>query len=143
MGCRFGNHTAFQIEYSFVWVTKYRYKVLTGDVAERARELVKRTCVAFEVRIVRGAVSKDHLHIRVSSPPELAPSEITRRNKGRTASKRFEECPHLKKRHWGGHFGLRGYACAAVGQMTEDMIKQCLGHRFEPKPNDDFRMEPD
>jgi putative transposase len=92
---------------------------------------------------VRGAVSKDHLHIRVSIRPQLAPSEITRRNEGPTASKRFAEFPHLKKRYWGRHFGVRGYACAAVGQMTEDMIKQCLGHHFEPKPNDDFRTEPD
>jgi hypothetical protein len=29
------SHTVFQIEYHFVWVTKYRYKVLNGDVAER------------------------------------------------------------------------------------------------------------
>jgi putative transposase len=74
-----------------VWVTKYRYKVLTGDVAERMRELVRQTCEAFEIRIVRGVVSKDHVHILASSPPEMAPSEIMRRIKGRTASKLFEE----------------------------------------------------
>jgi putative transposase len=31
MDYRYGSHTVFQIEYHFVWVTKYRYKVLTGD----------------------------------------------------------------------------------------------------------------
>ena len=87
MDYRYGSHTVFQIEYHFVWVTKYHYKVLTGEVAERVRELVKQTCEAFEIRIVRGVVSKDHVHIVVSSPPELAPSEIMRRIKGRTASK--------------------------------------------------------
>ena len=35
----------------------------------------------------------------------------------------------------------RGYFYATVGQMTEEMIKQYLEHHFEPKPNDDFRME--
>ncbi len=35
MDYRYGSHTVFQIEYHFVWVTKYRYKVLTGEVAER------------------------------------------------------------------------------------------------------------
>ncbi|MCL5952955.1 MAG: transposase, partial [Nitrospirae bacterium] len=29
MKYRYGSHTVFQIEYHFVWVTKYRYKVLT------------------------------------------------------------------------------------------------------------------
>ena len=91
---------------------------------------------------MRGVVSKDHVHILVSSPPELAPSEIMRRIKGQSASKLFKEFPHLKKRCWGRHFWARRYFCATVGQMTEEMIKQYLEHHFEPKPNDDFRMEP-
>jgi REP element-mobilizing transposase RayT len=33
MDYRYGSHTVYNIEYHFVWVTKYRYKVLTGDVA--------------------------------------------------------------------------------------------------------------
>ncbi|WP_189836559.1 transposase, partial [Sulfurirhabdus autotrophica] len=41
MECRYGSHTVFQIEYHFVWVTKYRYKVLRGEIAERIRELVR------------------------------------------------------------------------------------------------------
>jgi len=27
--------------------------------------------------------------------------------------------------------------------MTEEMIKQYLEHHFEPKANDDFKMEPE
>lgn len=99
MDYRYGSHTVYQIEYHFVWVTKYRYQVLTGEVAERVRELVRQTCEAFEIRIVRGVVSKDHVHILVSCPPTMSPSEIMRRIKGRTSSKLFEEFPHVKKRY--------------------------------------------
>ena len=130
MEYRYGSHTVFQIEYHFVWVTKYRYKVLTGELAERVRELVRETCEAFEIRIVKGVVSKDHAHILASCPPNMAPSEIMRRIKGRTASKLFEEFPHVKKRYWGRHFWARGYFCATVGQMTEEMAKQYLEHHF-------------
>ncbi|WP_045227360.1 IS200/IS605 family transposase [Methyloterricola oryzae] len=122
MEYRYCSHTVFQIECHFVWVTKYRYKVLQGDVAERVRGLVRQTCEAFQIRIMRGVVSKDHVHILVSAPPTLAPSEIMRRLKGRTSSYLFEEFPHLKKRHWGQHFWARGYFCVAVGQMTGEMI---------------------
>lgn len=76
---RYGSHTIFQIEYRFVWVTKYRYKVLSGEVAERVRALVRETCEAFEIRIIKGVVSTDHVHIMVSCPPTMAPSEIMRR----------------------------------------------------------------
>ncbi len=59
---QYGSHTVYQIEYHFVWVTKYRYKVLEGVVAERVRDLVRETCEAFEIRIIKGVVSKDHVH---------------------------------------------------------------------------------
>ena len=65
MDYRYGSHTVYQIEHHFVWVAKYRYKVLTGELTERVRELVRQTCEAFEIRIVRGVVSKDHVHILV------------------------------------------------------------------------------
>ncbi|MQL49282.1 IS200/IS605 family transposase [Photorhabdus khanii] len=141
MDYRYGSHTVFQIEYHFVWVTKYRYKVLTGEVASRVRELIRQTCESFEIRILKGVVSKDHVHILVNNPPTLAPSEIMRRLKGRTASKLFEEFSHLKKRYWGQHVWGRGYFCATVGQLTEEMIKNYLEHHFEPNPNDNFRMD--
>ena len=57
---------------------------------------MRQTCEAFEIRIIKGVVSKDHVPILVSVPPEMAPSEIMRRIRGRTASKRFEEFPTLK-----------------------------------------------
>ncbi|WP_454875096.1 IS200/IS605 family transposase [Paraburkholderia xenovorans] len=70
MDYRYGSHTVFQIEYHFVWVTKYRY-ILTGEVGERVRKLDRETCEAFEIRIVKGVVSKDHVHILVSCPPTM------------------------------------------------------------------------
>ena len=129
-------------------MTKYRYQTLVGDVALRTRELVKQTCEAFEIRILKGVVSKDHVHILVSAPLHLRQvrsyphGALVRRIKGRTACKLFEEFPMLKKRYWGQHFWARGYFCATVGEMTEDMIKQYLEHHFEPGSTKDFEIEP-
>ena len=141
MEYRYGSPTVYSMESHFVWVTTYRYKVLSGDVAVRVRELVRQTCDLFEIQILQGVVSKDHVHILVSSPPTMAPSEIMRRIKGRTSSKLFEEFPNLKKRYWGRHFWARGYFCATVGQMTEEMIQDYLAHHFESDRPDNFRTE--
>ena len=138
MNYRYGSHTVFNVEYHFVWVTKYRYKVLTGDVAVRVRELVRQI---FEIRIITGVVSKDHVHLLVSAPPTIAASEIMRRIKGKTSIRLFEEFPSLKKRYWGRHFWARGYFCATAGQVTEEMIKTYLEHHFEPAPDDNFKTE--
>ena len=47
MEYRYGSQPVFQIEYHFVWVTKYRYKILKGEVVERVRELARQTSEAF------------------------------------------------------------------------------------------------
>jgi len=76
MDYRYGSHTVYNIEYHFVWVTKYGYQVLMGDVSLRVRELVRQTCEAFEIKILSGVVSRDHVHVVISAPPNLASSEI-------------------------------------------------------------------
>ena len=56
MEYRRGSHTKYKIEYHFIWVTKYRYQVLQGDLALRVRELVRQTCEYFEIQILRDVV---------------------------------------------------------------------------------------
>jgi len=73
---RYSGHAVWDIKYHIVWITKYRYKILRGDVAERARDLIRQICQAREVTIIRGAVSPDHIHVLVSVPPQLAPSKL-------------------------------------------------------------------
>ena len=141
MDYRTGSHTKYKIEYHFVWVTKYRYQVLKGDIATRTRELVRQTCAKFEIEIIRGVVSKDHVHVLVSAPPTINPSDIMRRVKGRTSAKLFEEFPHIKKRYWGRHFWARGYFCVTAGELTKKMIEEYLAHHFEEKPNANFEIE--
>ena len=141
MDYRTGAHTKYRIEYHVVFVTKYRYPVLKGDVSLRLRALVRQTCEHLEVKIVRGVVSRDHVHLLVSAPPQWAPSEIMRRVKGRSARKLMEEFPRLKKRYWGRHLWARGYFCVTAGELTEGMIQEYLEHHFERADEDQFEIE--
>ena len=141
MDYRYGSHTVFRIQYHFVFVTKYRYQVLKGDVGLRARELIRETCQAFEIDILKGVVSKDHVHLLVSAPPNISASGMMRRIKGRTSSKLFESFPDLRKRYWGRHFWARGFFCVTSGEVTEKMITEYLEHHFEPRVEDNFKTE--
>ena len=140
MKYRYGSHTVYKIQYHFVFVTKYRYKVLKGDVGYKVRELIRQTCEAFEIEIIKGVVSGEHVHIFVSAPPNMAPSEIMRRIKGRSTRKLFETYPELRKRYWGGHFWARGYFCVTSGEITDEMIKEYIENHFEPSVDDKFRV---
>ena len=138
---RKGPHTIYDIQYHFVWVTKYRYPVLKGEVARRARELIQQSCLSRDMKIIKGHVSKDHVHILVSSPPRLSPSKVMQYLKGRSSRLLQEEFPHLKKRYWGKHLWARGYFCATAGTVTQEQIKEYIEkHKHEPL-DDNFTIE--
>jgi putative transposase len=114
------------IKYHFVWITKYRYKILRGRVAERARDLQRQICQARGVLIVRGAVLPDHIHNLVSCPPELAPAKVVQYLKGRSSRRLQDEFADLRKRYWGQHLWARGYFCASVGAVDDETIKKYI-----------------
>ena len=76
-----------------VWATKYRYHVLVGDVKPGCRELLIQICDAEDVRILKGVVSKDHIHMHVEYPPMLSVSDLVKRLKGRTSRLLQKEYP--------------------------------------------------
>src|SRR2546428_12742462 len=54
---RHGSHTTFSIHLHIVWITKYRHKVLRGEVAERVRAIVREECQKARVDILKGHIS--------------------------------------------------------------------------------------
>ena len=62
-------HTVSWLAAHIVWVTKYHYHVLKGDIQKRCRDLVKQVCDSEDVRILKGVVSKDHVHIHIEYLP--------------------------------------------------------------------------
>ena len=82
---RYSHHTVSNLSVHIVWVTKYRYKVLTGDIKVRCRELLIQGVNALDVKILKGVVSSDHIHMHVEYPPSLSISDLVKRLKGRSS----------------------------------------------------------
>ena len=137
---RRGSHTLYDIKYHFVWVTKYRYHVLRGEIAERLRELLIQGCQARNMTIIEGHISKDHVHMLVSCPTDMAPSKIVQYLKGRSSKLIQEEFPELKKKYWGQHLWGRGYFCATVGSVTNEMIQEYIANQSEQVDVNHFKV---
>jgi len=82
---RKSSHAIWDVKYHVVWITKYRYKVLRGEIAVDTRDLLRQICEGREVVIVQGSVSPDHVHMLVSAPPQLAPAKLVQYMKGRSS----------------------------------------------------------
>jgi len=130
-----GKHCVFYHRYHVVWITKYRYKVLTGAIRKRVREIIRQVCAENGVEIISGVLSSDHVHMFVSIPPSLSVSDFMRKVKGRSSHKVQMEFPVLKKRYWGRHFWGRGYFSTTTGAITDDIVLQYLENHIE-KPTD-------
>ena len=96
---RHGNHTVTRLTAHLVLITKYRYHVLKGEIHKRCRELLIQVCDSEDVRILKGVVSKDHMHIEY--PPSRSISDFVKGLKGRSSRLLQKEFPELGKRYLG------------------------------------------
>lgn len=128
---RKNSHVQYDLEYHIVWTTKYRYKVLIDRKAERVRELIRQSCNSMDVRILRGSVGREHIHLMVSVPPSLAISKLVQQLKGKTSRVLLNEYKDLRKRYWGQHLWASGYFCRTVGSVTRDTIKDYIENQSD------------
>ena len=125
---RYGGHTVTRLTVHLVWVTKYRYHILTGDIQKRCRELLIQICDTEDVRILNGVVSKDHVHMHVEYPASKSISNLVKRLKGRISRILQREYTELRNRYWGKHFWAIGYGAWSTGNITEKVVQDYLKH---------------
>lgn len=128
------SHSVSRMTVHLVWVTKYRYPVLQGDLQKRTRDLIVQICDSENVHILKGVVSKDHVHIHVEYRPSLSISVLMKKLKGRTSRMLQIEFPELKKKYWGRHFWAVGYGAWSTGSITDEMVQEYLEHHKD-QPN--------
>ena len=137
-------HSVYDLKYHIVWITKYRKPILRGEIGKRVRELIRQTCASLDIYIVKGHVSKDHVHLLVSVPPNLAVSELVKRLKGRSSRLMLEEFGELRKVYWGRHLWARGYFVASSGNVTDEVIAEYIEKQSQLAPeggDEDFKVE--
>ena len=136
------SHTKFDNKYHLVWITKYRKKVLTGEIGIRSRDIIRQVCENFDIDIIRGNISPDHVHLLVSIPPKHSISEIIKNIKGRSSRILQQEFPQLKKEYWGSHFWAIGYFCVTSGNITDEMIIKYIEEQGKSWEDDTFQITP-
>lgn len=137
------SHSIYDIKYHLVWITKYRKPILSGVVGKRLRDLIRETCTSLDVKIEKGHVARDHVHLLVSVPPYISVSKLVQSLKGRTSRKMLDEYKGLKKAFWGQHLWARGYFVASTGNVTDEVIRKYIEdqEQLERAEDTDFQVE--
>lgn len=121
-----GSHATNLQRYYVVGATKYRHRVLEGMMRERIREIIRQTCEELGVHIVKGVLARDHVHMYISVPPQLALSVVMQRIKGRSSRRVQMEFPALRTRFGERRFWARGYFSTTADNVTEDVVSPYL-----------------
>ena len=137
---RLGAHTKTDLKVHVVWIPKYRKGVLTGEVAVRVRDLIRRIAAEHELEIISGKVARDHVHVFVSYRATRKVSQIMQWLKGTSSRVLLQEYPHLRKKFWGRHLWARGYLAVSSGTITDEMIKEYIEEQEGEQIADDSRF---
>lgn len=125
------SHVIYKCDYHIVWVPKYRYRILRGQIKELVKRDIKMLCEWKGGEVLELNVQIDHVHLVVSIPPKVSVSQLTGILKGKLAIKLFKSYPLLKERpYWGNHFWARGYFVSTVG-IDEEVIKRYVKYQEE------------
>ncbi|TCI84588.1 IS200/IS605 family transposase [Tenacibaculum sp. M341] len=119
---RKGSHTVSRLTFHIVWVTKYCYQILKGDIQVRCRELLMQICDAENVSILKGVISSDHIHMYIEYVPKQSVSYLVKQLKGRSSRKLQQEFRKLSDLYWGKHFWGVGYGVWSTGNITNELL---------------------
>ena len=140
---RTNSHSKYDLKVHLIWVPKYRKRVLTGAVAERVRDVLRRISMEHEVHIISGKVSSDHVHMFLSYRPQLALSKLVQYLKGGSSRIMLQEFPRLRKQFWGRHLWARGYMAISSGNITDEMVQKYIDEQEgEPIDDNQFQIDP-
>ena len=123
----------YDIQYHFVWLPKYRKRVLTGNIKERLEQLIYECSEINEFEIMELAVKPDHVHVLLSAKPRYSPAEIMRVTKGGSSRIIRQEFPELSEFLWGDSFWADGYFVSTHSVITEEIIKNYIKQQVEDR----------
>ena len=121
--------TLWFCQYHIVWVPKYRFRILTGKVAEEVENCIRAFSEQQGGEVVELNIQVDHVHLLALVPPKVSVSGYVGTLKGRTAIRMFNRFRKLKEKpYWGNHFWARGYCVDTVG-LDPEMIRKYIKYQ--------------
>jgi len=120
-------HCTYSTNYHLVMVTKYRKECIMPEMLEKLKEISARILTTWEGELLEFNGEADHIHLLISIPPKMAPSNLVNNLKTVTARlirKEFSE--HLAKVYYKPVFWSRSYCIITCGGAPLSVIKQYI-----------------
>lgn len=123
MGDTKNNHNVCNIYYHITFCPKFRHSILSESISKYLKEIFLNTGNEYSIKIIEQEIMKDHVHLFVSAPPKVSPSEVVRILKSKSAIELLKKYPNFKKTHsWKKGFWAPSFYLETVGSVSKDAI---------------------
>jgi putative transposase len=123
------SQTIWHCQYHIIWTPKYRYSVLSGEMAQDVDSCIRGFSDRLGCEVTELNVQSDHVHLLAMVPPKVSISDYLGAIKGRTAIRILNKYRGLRHHpYWGNHFWSRGYCVDTVG-LDAEMIQKYVKYQ--------------
>ena len=135
MRIRITSHARYDLWYHLIFCTKYRKKVFEDKkTQEEVALLFREITLHYDLEVGEVEVLSDHVHLSVTAPPRIAPSEAVAILKSMSTKMLFRKYKWLRKHYWGGEVWAGGYFVRSVGTgITRETVEKYLKEQSEEK----------
>jgi len=119
---RSNNNVVYRCHYHVVWCPRYRRNVISDNVDDRLKEIVREVCAERNAPIEAIETMPDHVHLLVVIDPQYGIHRLVKQIKSRSSRLLRQEFPHLKSRMptlW-----TNSYYVATTGATTLEAVKR-------------------
>ena len=118
--------THYEIAYHFVWVPKYRRRILLGDVRKETRHLLQECCDRHGITLLEAETDEDHVHAFVSAPPRFSPAKIAGLLKGYSSLMLRKKFSRLSNLTGGKQLWTQSYYVGTAGKVSTEIIRRYI-----------------
>lgn len=123
MQYKHSRNKVFLINYHLIWCPKRRKKVLVGDIKIRLEQIINEVAKEKNVEILALEIMPDHLHLFVSSHPNILIHNLIKAFKGRSSNLLRKEYPELLKLP---SLWTHSYFVSTAGNVSSKTIKKYI-----------------
>ena len=121
-------HCTYHTRYHLVFVTKYRRKILKGNISRYLEAILRNVCAKYpDIAILEMKTDEDHIHLLAVIPPKMAVSGAVRLLKTNSSRAMKRAFPFLSNMYEHDDMGVwsDGYFVSTVG-CDEGVIKRYI-----------------
>ena len=116
-----------------ILVIKYRKKILTDPVSERAREIFEYIAPKYHVTLEEWNHDRDHVHIMFRAHPRSELSKFINAYKSASSRLLKKEYPQIRERLWKEAFWSQSFCLLTAGGAPIDVIRSYIETQGEKK----------